>query len=166
MIKKIEKKNIFNKKTLTMAGRTIFLAALAVIVLFFCVGRPIYNILKEKRSYQEVLKENEQLRVQTDELDNSVKWLKTPEGKDGVAREYGMIAKDEETIIFPPEDEALTAQDENGESEAKSASIPLILLSFLLIIAIPITIILYIKKRLKNKHEELEEEEDVYIKRN
>jgi len=165
MRKKREKKNIFDKKTLIKAARTISLVAVIAVVLFFCVGRPIYNITKEMRNYQEVLKENEQLRVQADEMENSVKWLKTPEGVAGVAREYGMIAQGEESIIFPPDDEALTMQGKDTESGAKKGNIFITLLTFLLIIAVPIVIILYIKRRLKRKEEETEEEEDVYIKR-
>ena len=167
MIKKIDKNRIFGNKTVKIAGRSILTIAVIIIVLVFCVGRPVYNIFKERANYRATLKENKRLKTQTDELENSVKWLQTTEGIEGIAHEYGMVSEGEETILFPPQDEALV--DPNSEaSDSGKIGAPLILISFLIIVIVPIFVIVYIKGRLKKRQEKVEEEDgddNIYIKR-
>ena len=154
-----------SNRSAKIASRVIILCAIAAF-LTLAVGKAVYNIFKERQTLKIVQLENEKLKKEVDEMQNMIEWLQSSEGVEGIARDNGMIARGEETIIFPPNDEVFIS-GENTPEPLPSYALPLILGGFIIIIGLPIVIIIYIRRRLRLRQQVSQDAvyDDIYLKK-
>ena len=169
MVKKQEKivKNSKKaKKTFKIVIRSVITLVVAAVIFIFVIAMPVYSVIKEKRKHDQAVSERERLKMEREEKQNVVDWLKTIEGIESVAREHGMIAQGEEVIIFPPRSEIEGARSAAQSSQSMYYYI-LILFGFFVVISIPIFMIIFIKRRLalREKRRMQEESDEVFLRR-